>query len=60
VQRLDAANEAARDFEQGASLAAIKAERHRFFLNLESRLQTLRVPTFWGGEDGCPLTADGE
>jgi len=38
VQRLDAANEAARDFEQGASLAAIKAERHRFFLKLESRL----------------------
>jgi hypothetical protein len=59
VQRPCAAHDAAHDFEPGASLAAIKAERHRF-LNLESRLATLRVPTFLGGEDGGPLAADGE
>jgi hypothetical protein len=46
--------------EFGASLAAIKAERHRLFLNLEFRLPALRVPTLSGGEYGCPLTANGE
>ena len=60
MQRLGAVNDAARDFELGASLAAIKAERHRLFLNLESRLPASRVPMFWGDDDGCPLTADGE
>jgi hypothetical protein len=60
VQRLDAVNEAARDFEQGASLAAIKAERHRLFLKLESRLPAAYASMSWGGEDGCPLAAHGE